>query len=121
MATKEDYRAILLPGESFGVSQIARYKDRAHKKKLFKGEFITTVARSIDDPYYYYIDEGKQPACVVNCPGKARYFGDLDDPGSDVSVFLAAHPECEQIGLSGLYYRTVDGMPEGSIDQIVSA
>ena len=38
MATKEDYRAILLPGESFGVSQIARYKDRAHKKKLFKGE-----------------------------------------------------------------------------------
>ena len=59
MATKEDYRAILLPGESFGVSQIARYKDRAHKKKLFKGECITTVARSIDDPYYYYIDEGQ--------------------------------------------------------------
>lgn len=46
-------------GESFGVSQIARYKDRAHKKKLFKGEYITTVAHSIDDPYYYYIDEGQ--------------------------------------------------------------
>ena len=67
------------------------------------------------------VDEGKKPVCVVNCPGKARYFGDLDDPESDVSVFLAAHPECEQIGLSGLYYRTVDGMPEGAIDQIVSA
>lgn len=45
----------------------------------------------------------------------------LYDPESDVSVFLAAHPECEQIGLSGLYYRTVDGMPEGAIDQIVGA
>lgn len=32
---------------------------------------------------------GKDPNCVVNCQGKARYFGDLNDPESQVSRVLA--------------------------------
>lgn len=31
------------------------------------------------------IDRGDVPACMQLCPGRARYWGDLDDPESDIS------------------------------------
>lgn len=34
------------------------------------------------------LEQGLMPACVENCLTKARVFGDLDDPGSDISKFI---------------------------------
>lgn len=39
------------------------------------------------------VKAGKQPACVSICCGEARFYGDLDDPDSDVSKALAAADE----------------------------
>ncbi len=58
------------------------------------------------------LDTGEAPACMQHCPGNARYWGDIDDPESDISKFLAANsavglleeegtnPQCFYVNLS---------------------
>ncbi len=34
------------------------------------------------------LDKGEQPFCVSQCPARARYFGDINNSGSEVSLLL---------------------------------
>ena len=55
------------------------------------------------------LERGEAPACMEHCPGHARHWGDLDDPDSDVSRFLAEHSDAtrlaggDEIGSSCFY------------------
>ena len=55
------------------------------------------------------LSQGKEPACVQNCPMSARIFGDISDPNSQISQEIAqthAQPLSPEVGTNPkVYYR----------------
>jgi len=59
----------------------------------YGARFFNPITRTADkcDFCYHRITEGIEPACVTACTGRARIFGDLNDPGSQVVKYLNTH------------------------------
>jgi tetrathionate reductase subunit B len=61
------------------------YGARTFNKKLISGQDSTKNGISKCTSCQHRIDKGVVPACTNICPGRARIFGDINDPTSEVS------------------------------------
>ncbi len=37
------------------------------------------------------LEHGEKPACVISCEGECRYFGDINDPNTEIARYYAQH------------------------------
>ena len=61
------------------------YGARAFNKRIISGKDSTKNGITKCSSCQHRIDQGVAPACVNICQGRARLFGDLNDPNSEVS------------------------------------
>jgi len=64
------------------------YGNRNFNKRLISGKDSTKNGITKCSLCQHRIDKGILPACVNICPGRARIFGDLNDPESPVSKLV---------------------------------
>jgi Fe-S-cluster-containing dehydrogenase component len=88
----------LYPGKGLNGAENIAYADRhpTHQKKAKTAEKCTfcwhKLEKAIKDGKTDRIgkDQDYTPACDLVCPTQARWFGDLDDPKSEVSMRIKA-------------------------------
>jgi len=59
----------------------------------YGARYFNTITNTADkcDFCYHRITKGIEPACVTACTGRARIFGDLNDPKSEIALYLNSH------------------------------
>ncbi|MDR1821522.1 MAG: oxidoreductase [Oscillospiraceae bacterium] len=105
---RDDGIVIIDPEKSEGQRQIA---DACPIGAVYYNEVLdipqkcTMCAELLDDPNYLaYLGDPKKfkkPRCVEACPNNALMFGDLDDPDSDISKYVASHKQTQLEPLAG--------------------
>jgi dimethyl sulfoxide reductase iron-sulfur subunit len=92
-----------------GSTPTGYYPDKgltAYEKVAYAAHQVGTVEKC--DFCATRVAQGQLPACVQTCPAKARFFGDLDDPNSEVSKLIVefnAQPLNPQAGtMPNVYY-----------------
>jgi Fe-S-cluster-containing dehydrogenase component len=57
---------------------------------------------------YGRVQDGGQPMCTIHCPGYSRIFGDVDDPESEISKYIAEKNAIHVEGTSIWYVAPAD-------------
>ena len=87
---REDGLTIIDPEKAKGCKAIYEYFEKKYPRTVFWNEELQLPQTYIMDAHR--LDEGeKLPRCVEDCPNQAMHWGDLNDPESDVSKFIAEH------------------------------
>lgn len=63
---------------------------------------------------YERLQEGLQPMCAIHCPGQCRIFGDVNDPESEIALYIAEKNPTHLEGTS-LYYVIPEGMDRSMV------
>ena len=60
----------------------------------YDARFLNPVTGAADkcDFCLHRVSQGLAPACVETCIGRARIFGDINDPDSEISRMIATNP-----------------------------
>lgn len=60
----------------------------------YDARFINPITHTADKCTFcvHRVDEGILPSCVQTCLGRARIFGDMNDPKSEISRYMAKNP-----------------------------
>jgi Fe-S-cluster-containing dehydrogenase component len=104
MYVREDGLTIIDPVKAKGCKQIV---EACKDGTVFWNEELELPQIYTLDAHR--LDEGERfPRCVESCPTQAMHWGDLDDPNSDVSLFVKEHPD-----------EIEDYMPEPGADYVV--
>ena len=73
---------------------------------------------------YGRVRSGEAPMCTVHCPGQCRIFGDVEDPESEISKYIAEKGAVHVEG-THIWYVAPEGMPaeylpKSPVDQLLS-
>jgi len=85
-----DNKKEYFPGQGLTELEVIGQKIYPHRPgTTIKCNFcVERIDKGIQQGLKPGIDRQATPACVITCPAKARYFGDLDDPLDNVSVLI---------------------------------
>lgn len=96
-----DARHLVTDDETAFEGQVMVYEEESAKRLNVVEKCTMCYAR---------VQNGLKPMCVDHCPGRCRVFGDVEDPESEISQYIAAKGATHVEGTS-IWYVAPEGMP----------
>ena len=97
-----DARTLVKDDETAFEGQVMVYEEESAKRLNLVEKCTMCYTRA---------QNGQKPMCVDHCPGRARIFGDVSDPESEISKYIAARG-AKQVEGTRIWMVYPEDMPE---------